>query len=199
MRHWYFYDSDGVIRGQSVSYSGYDVGGDPNDPDTTCAQCQNDRQHNLVEPGNTGAVAYDCVNPEVVGLPDPDPCDPDCFIQAQTHYINGGVLTAKPTVQMVIDGAAAVDIDPLNAYTVQKTPLLPISFKFVGAGVPDSHQVTLVMDGVGILSPSDLTLTFAGGETNTVNLVAPPQGLKGGCYWTSKYVTGSALIVLGWT
>ena len=200
MRHWFFYDANGEIKGHSVSYVGYDVGGDPNDAGTTCAQCQNDRQHNLVEPGNVGAVAYDCPNPEVaVGLPNPDPCDPDCFIRAQTYYVTGGTLTAKPTVQMVIDGAAGVDIDPLNAYTVQKTPGATVTFKLTGASVPDTHQVTLKMGGTGVLSPSDIVLTFSGGETNTVNLTAPSQGIEGGCYWTSQYVVGSALKILGWT
>lgn len=200
MRHWFFYNADGEIKGQSVSYVGYMPGGDPNDPDTSCPQCQNDRLHNIVNAGNVGAVAYDCPNPEhPTGIPSPDPCDPTCFVIAQTHYVNGGALTAKPTVEMVIDGNPAVSIDPLNAHKVQKTPGGNVSFKLVGASVPDSHQVTLVMSGTGVISPTDIVLTFSGGETNTVNLVAPPQGLEGGCYWTSKYVTGSALIILGWS
>ena len=198
MRHWFFYDAEGKINGQSTSYVGYGPGGDPNDPDTTCSQCLNDRQHNLVETSNVAAVSFDCPNPtQAVGTPSPDPCDPDCFIRAQTHYVNGGALTLKPTVQMVIDGDTPIDIDPLVSHNIQRAPGASGSFKLVGASVPDNHQITLYMDGSAKVSPTDLVLTFSGGETNTVNITAPTQGIEGGFYWASKYVIGSSLIILG--
>tara|TARA_Y100001980_G_C14421334_1_gene212265 strand:+ start:121 stop:723 length:603 start_codon:yes stop_codon:yes gene_type:complete len=198
MRHWFFYDANGQIKGQSTSYIGYAPGGDPNDPDTTCSQCLNDRQHNLVGPGNVGAVSYDCPHPtQAVGFPTPDPCNPNCFVTSQTHYVTGGVLTEKPTVQMVIDDGSPVDIDPLNLHQITRAPSTNVTFKLVGASVPDAHEITLFMDGNAKVSPTDLVLTFSGGETNTVNLTAPTQGVEGGFYWTSQYVVGSGLLILG--
>jgi len=191
MRHYIRYDGNGELIGCDTRTGGWPVGADPRDSNTSdpTAQWLNKQR---VSAGLTcaGWAAYDC------------PCPRDkqsCLCPygvVDFHYFNGVVLFPKPQLTVIVNGA------PYDGSTVRAAPVVvpagsTVTLQLLAATIP-GHQTELqsvTKDQAAMLTP---TLTFADGQSNVVNLIAPPQGVTGILTGRSKYVRRFFVTIKGW-
>jgi hypothetical protein len=136
-------------------------------PDCTNPNCVSLREiRTQLHPHIIGYIAYDCPCPA-----DAETCD--CVSpKFGSSYVLDGALVDKPACSTYVDGAEiAFEAE------VYKTPGSSVALKFVGANVPDGTEVTCRTRGAQVYAETEFTLTFSGGETNTVQLTAPAQGV----------------------
>jgi len=199
MKHWLIYDNDGLILGAERHPDGWPAGVDPNDAGTSNAAAMNSRTRlDASEPQHlptmAGWVLYEC---PCVSDSNPGNC---LCVEARIadSYRAGDNVLTKPTIDLVVDGVVT---PPTTLSTpVDKVPGAAVTLKLVvdTGAVDDGHQVVLRRAGTPHLSQADVILTFTGGETNQVNLVAPGQGMIGCLRGISSRVASKHLHIRGW-
>ena len=187
MRHYLRYDQNGELVGCDTRTFGWPGSADPRDPDTTDAVAR------WLQTIRTGAVpafngwaAYDCSCSRDVG---------SCLCPYNlipNHYFNGKVLFPKPDLTVEVDGI------PVGAEKILAPPGATVELR-LRASVPDQHvvSVTNVM-GCSVSLLDDCELTFSGGLSSVVEVLAPQQGICGTISGKSKYVREFRLTLLGW-
>ena len=169
MRYWLWKKSSGEIGGEAIIGGGWPDSFDFNDPDTLDETGLAVRGQLIAVEGFDSFVSYDC------------PCDPSVvWCQCSTarcadSRVENDVLVTKPDFAILLDG---VEVDHLSV--TDKAPNATVTLQLSGS-VPDGVVVnahnTIPVD---LLQTSPTALTFNGGVTNTINLVAPSQGMKAG-------------------
>lgn len=175
MKHYIGYEATGVIR--FIAFGPLDPAVDPNNPGGNA-----DAEHIVAEaardwPSVVGWVEYDC--------PCPNNAGPACTCPHDRHKDSvvsdpGGTpsLVTVPVASWKLDGAA-------KAANTRNTPEevaagATVACKLV-VDLPDDTELTLEsIPGVVALAALPTTLTITGGESQAVNLTAPPAGLLGG-------------------
>lgn len=201
MRHFLGYKSSGEI----ISVDSYLPGGWP----SSCDMCQGNckvledpdcRLPNAVsmrtkraksKPELIGWLAYDC------------PCSPSvkrcvgCFNDFIAHHyvdVDNKKFVLKPATKMILSGR---EIKSRSVFDAR--PVTILKFKVVG-DAPDGAVVDVATGGVADITPGEnfTKLTFTGGETEELELIAPSHGLKGQCGIFGKYVVPQMFYLRGW-
>lgn len=191
MRHYIWHKSQ-RIHGYSFNPIDGWVGRDMTDPASTDPEIVDLRNLYLsAEPdgdGCDGVIAYDCACPAV---------EPDCVCyheRAMDSYVDGGVLTPKlARPEYNVDGVAVA-----HQAQISKTADSAVVLKLVDAGAPNGYtvDVTDLFPDVSVVPGGKVTLTFTGGETQTVNLTAPSVGVRGGVLLDgTRFVVGGFYVV----
>ena len=169
MRYWLWYKADGEIGGEAIISGGWSDDFDFNDPDTLDETALTIRNQLIAAEGFHSFISYDC------------PCDPSVeWCHCSTHRcadsrIEGSELATKPDFDILLD-----DIETDNLSVTDVSPGMPVSLKLSG-NIPDGVVVQVHnLKPVDLLQTSPADLVFAGGETNSVSLISPSQGMKGG-------------------
>lgn len=189
MKHFFFYDSNGLIRGHGQSLPGWGPDCDPNDPNTPCELGRALHQSQIVKYGYAGAVSWDCPCPYVPVGTDTN-CT--CYSEITDYYVENGALTLKPIVKVYIDNILVP-----NVSTINKTPGSWLNFR-LEADVPNGHQLFFHTAGAALSVEEQLSVTFDDGVSTSILLKAPAQGLVGHIGNYDQYVRPVYLTVRGW-
>lgn len=186
MRHYIRYSTTGELVGVDVRSFGWADGVDPNDPDTTDKVAKFLRSRRSETQSHVGWVAYECPCPR-----SRDACKcPHALID--DHHFNGHVLFPKPELTVLVNGLPAEQ-------TTNVVPGSDVAIKLLAA-TPEGHKVTVtpVAGYIGELINAPEILTFSGGESNTLTVVAPQQGITGSVTGRSNYVRRFNVALRGW-
>jgi len=193
MKHFFGATPDGRLYWTFVRAGGYDgtaVDLDADDPQDSHAQHLLSVHNKNMRASETldSIVVYEC------------PCPPgndnvcDCTSTKRlSAYCKDGVLTDKPTCQLLIDG-----VPVSNEVVLTRYPNSLFTAQLV-ADDPDSidDDETATIYSQVMLETSSEVMTFSGGSTNTVTLRAPSQGLTGALSIGGKMVCAHRLFVKG--
>ena len=186
MRHYLRYDKNGELVGCDTRHGGWPDGADPRDAGTQDLAAQRVRKKRGAGQFVSWA-AYDCPCPS---------SERTCLCPhgvLDHHYYNGVVIFPKPQLTVIVDG------EPYGGEELRRSPGSTVSLRLVAA-TTEKHQVLLesVTKDHASLFEGSLALTFVGGQTNTVELIAPPQGVLGAATGRSKYVRKFNVLIRGW-
>lgn len=196
MRHYFGY----TITGELVTIEVYGPAGWPAGKCLANPDCNADAVTSL-------KASRAIKNPEVVGfIPYDCPCDgatkliKDCkcigrkFANSYVDVVNK-TLVEKPARTVQVDGEAVED-----KAVLLRPPGTILNLKVVAPGIPDGQTATFIQRGsVNLLDADELTLTFTGGESNTVTLLTPPAGLRGDLWLGGRMVRPFSMGVRGST
>lgn len=179
MRHFYSVNADGDILGTCVRPEGFQDDHDLSDPGCEHPLVIDHRRLSANIPEFDRFVEYVCQCPSSI-----EHCT--CATTNLTEfYAEGSVLTPKPALTVVIDGAALGS--PVSGDPLVRGPGATVTFQ-LQADVPDGHQVTVRTGGPASVLPAEAVLTFTAGQTPEIDLTAPGHNMVGGVAGRSKYV-----------
>jgi len=193
MKHFFGATPDGRLYWTFVRAGGYDGTtvdlDDPNPQDPHALHLLS-----VYNKNQTANETLDCI--VVYECPCPPGNDAVCDCASEKRlaaYCASGVLTDKPTTQMLVDGVVTTNDTKITRYpnslfTVQIVADVP-------AEMPDG--ATCEVYSRSMLENEKVTLTFTNGATNTVTLRAPAQGLTGSLTIIGNMVGRHSLIVKG--
>lgn len=183
MKHWLWYRADGSIGGEILLPGGHDVSHDMNDASEGAPQTVKDLRAIATEFEGFHAFApYECACPS-------EDVYCDCSRQQCIGcYYDGAALVAKPTYELVLDNVVipfvvGQGIKANNTVeTVDRVPGVTSQLKVRVKGdspeaIPDGTSIFIHCVGAEVLAVNPTELQFTSGETPTVALVAPPQGM----------------------
>jgi hypothetical protein len=205
MRHFFGYDADGRLRSiETYGPRGW--------PICDCDACESSELNGML---NSACVAPRCVSlresrdrgpVDYEGFILYDcPCDAavdllrDCTCISDfggTHYVDVSAQTfvPKPSLTVKLDDETIVD-----RQVVSREPGAVAVLKLLVPGIPDGTVALLFQKGqIDIYPDDDISVTFSGGESTTLNLVAPAPGTKGTLVIdTGKYIRGISFQLRG--
>jgi hypothetical protein len=179
MKHYFGYRADGSLASVETH-----AGGWPADRCMSDLACDHPVVTKLravradSSPDIIGFIGYDCDCPSEDEVCD---CLNDFFAG---HYVNTSTqrFIAKPGIAVVVGGTQIE-----SGGVVTRAPGVSVTLKVVSPGSPDGTTLTFSTKGnVEISAEPSVTLTFTGGETQTINLVAPAQGSRGQAFIIGK-------------
>ena len=165
MRHYFGYDNTGAIKSIEIITFGFTDEHRFTDPDC---------DHPVVAPiqarradiGVNSFIAYDC------------PCLPEKRVCNCPHqkfsqsFVDNGSLVDRYTYDILLDDSPVNDGD-----TIINPPGTQLVLKLSNSNAPDSTQVNL-QDAAAVAALSENTsLTISGGESGTLNIYTPAQGM----------------------
>ena len=191
MRHFYQVDANGTLLGAAASGGG----GFSEDVDLTDPGCMHPLAIDLQRvaagvPGFDRYVEYLCPCPGTVGH-----CQ-CAYLNLPNYYAEGSSLLEKPLLTVLVDDTPIGDL--MNSAPVERVPGTSSTLKLQG-DIPDGHQVDVHNAGSILIIPETTTLTFTGGETNVVQLVAPTHAAVGRVVGLSKLVRQFRVQLKGWS
>jgi len=176
MRHFFYVSPDGELLGSSTCGGGYSDDHDLTDPGCAHPTVIGILKHAATLSSFDRFVEYMCACP---GTETECSCPFDRLLDT---YADGMTLVAKPDLQVILDGVA---YDPTPGGPINRSPGTLVTFKLVAA-LPDGHQVVVHPKGAASIAPDSVSLTFTGGESETINLVTPALGMSGRVVGYSK-------------
>lgn len=200
MRSFYWYDSDGCIRGRLGYQGGWPDGVGPADASPSDPVAAAQKAHFEALPDFAGWVEVNC-----------DPCpaaceatgfceDRDgCASLAQRKWWDGVALSDRLAVTWNVDGVDRVGQD-VEITDIAAGTIVPVILKC--PGIPDGTQGTIVQakpfEWPVLLSGSlPLDVTFNSGETASFNIQVPAAGMKGGLWLDQVPAQWARLCIMG--
>jgi len=191
MRHFLSVDASGAIIGMATRGGGFTDDHNLDDPSCMHPEALNHRKLSARDPRFDRFVEYVCpCTSEELNCTCECPRD-----RASDHYADGSALVAKPALTVLIDGASVGD--PIGSTPHSRPTGSAVSLKLL-ADVPDGHQVIVRTSRSAAIIREETMLTFSGGETGSLELKAPANGVTGLVAGASKYVRPFKVMVQGW-
>jgi len=194
MKHYYGATPDGRLYWTFTTTGGYE--GTSCDLESDNPQCPHAQfllnNHNKNMHANETLdciVVYECPCPPETGV-----CD--CpSTKRLSSYCKDGILTDKPTVNILLDGVPTtfgdtLSREPNSLFTIKLAAQDPLA-------IDDGETAELASQI--LLEAGSATFTFTNGVSNEITLRAPAQGLTGHLSVTGKMVCHYRLFVKGFS